>query len=179
MHLCSCDSLGHSIHCSRDFLFLLKYFNFRFVGTSYGSWLFICICTFVKYLPSHFSYVWVFTTPWTVALRLLCPWGFSRQEYWSRLPRPAPEDLPNPGIEPASHVSCIDRWVLYHWRHQHCSFYSIFTELLLTYNNQIRWHHFCDAFQLIQVESITPKAHNYYPSSCFCVCLLCKTDIFL
>ena len=25
---------------------------------------------------------------------------FSRQEYWSRLPFPSPEDLPNPGIKP-------------------------------------------------------------------------------
>ena len=30
---------------------------------------------------------------------LLCPWGFSRQEYWSGLPCPPPGDLPNPGIE--------------------------------------------------------------------------------
>ena len=34
--------------------------------------------------------------------RLLCPLEFSRQEYWNRLPCPAPGDLPNPGIEPAS-----------------------------------------------------------------------------
>ena len=33
--------------------------------------------------------------------RLLCPWGFSRQEYWSGLPCP-PGDLPNPEIEPRS-----------------------------------------------------------------------------
>ena len=26
--------------------------------------------------------------------------GFSRQEYWSGLPCPPPEDLPDPGIEP-------------------------------------------------------------------------------
>ena len=26
--------------------------------------------------------------------------GFSRQEYWSGLPFPSPEDLPDPGIEP-------------------------------------------------------------------------------
>ena len=34
--------------------------------------------------------------------RLLCPWGFSRQEYWSGLPSPSPGDLPDPGIEPRS-----------------------------------------------------------------------------
>jgi len=27
--------------------------------------------------------------------------GFSRQEYWSRLPCPPSGDLPDPGIEPA------------------------------------------------------------------------------
>ena len=34
--------------------------------------------------------------------RLLCPWWFSRQEYWRGLPRPSPGNLPNPGIEPRS-----------------------------------------------------------------------------
>ena len=31
--------------------------------------------------------------------RLLCPWGFSRQEYYTGLPCPPPGDLPNPGTE--------------------------------------------------------------------------------
>ena len=31
---------------------------------------------------------------------LLCPWGFSRQKYWSELPCPPPGDLPNPGVKP-------------------------------------------------------------------------------
>ena len=53
----------------------------------------------VKVLVSH---VQLFTTPWTVAHQALCPWGFSRQEYWSGLPFPSPGDLPKPGIEPAS-----------------------------------------------------------------------------
>ena len=34
--------------------------------------------------------------------RLLHPWGFSRQEYWSGFPCPPPRSLPNPGIEPRS-----------------------------------------------------------------------------
>ena len=29
--------------------------------------------------------------------------GFPRQEYWSGLPCPSPEDLPDPGIKPWSH----------------------------------------------------------------------------
>ena len=35
-------------------------------------------------------------TPWTVALQASLSMGFSRQEYWSGLPRPPPGDLPNP-----------------------------------------------------------------------------------
>ena len=40
--------------------------------------------------------------------RLLCPWGFSRQEYWSVLSRPPPWDLPNPGMEPRSPTLQVD-----------------------------------------------------------------------
>ena len=40
--------------------------------------------------------------PHGLSARLLCPWGFSRQEYWSGLPCPPPGDLPNSGIEPRS-----------------------------------------------------------------------------
>ena len=41
-------------------------------------------------------------TPGTVALQAPPSMGFSRQEYWSGLPCPSPEDLSNPGIEPGS-----------------------------------------------------------------------------
>ena len=34
--------------------------------------------------------------------RLLCPWLFSRQEYWSGVPCLPVGDLPNPGFEPRS-----------------------------------------------------------------------------
>ena len=40
--------------------------------------------------------------------RFLCPWGFSRQEYWSGLPCPPPGDLPNPRIEPRSPALQVD-----------------------------------------------------------------------
>ena len=39
---------------------------------------------------------------WTVARQAPLSMGFSRQEYWSRLPFPSPGDLPTPGIEPRS-----------------------------------------------------------------------------
>ena len=44
----------------------------------------------------------LFATPWTVAYQAPPFMGFSRQEYWSGLPFPSPEDLPDPGIEPGS-----------------------------------------------------------------------------
>ena len=35
--------------------------------------------------------------------------GFPRQEHWSGLPFPPPEDLPEPGIEPVS-LLCLLHW---------------------------------------------------------------------
>ena len=55
---------------------------------------YVCIC-----------HVRFFVTPWTVACQVPLSMDFSRQEYWSGLPFPSPEDLPNPGIEPR--VPCI------------------------------------------------------------------------
>ena len=40
--------------------------------------------------------------PWTVVRQAPLSMGFSRQEYWSRLPFPLPGHLHNPGIEPGS-----------------------------------------------------------------------------
>ena len=74
---------------------------------------------------SHFSHVHLFATPWTVAHQALLSMGFSRQGYWSGLPCPPPGDLPHPGIEPWSYVSCIGRWVLNHYCHLGSLFYSL------------------------------------------------------
>ena len=41
-------------------------------------------------------------TSWTAAHQAPLTTGFFRQEYWSVLPFFPPEDLPDPGIEPAS-----------------------------------------------------------------------------
>ena len=51
---------------------------------------------------SLFSCVQLFVTLWTVAHQASLSMGFSKPEYWSELPFPSPEDLPNPGIEPMS-----------------------------------------------------------------------------
>ena len=51
---------------------------------------------------------WLLATPWTVAYHVLPSMGFSRQEYWSGLPFPSPEDLPDPGIKPGSPTLLAD-----------------------------------------------------------------------
>ena len=51
---------------------------------------------------SHFNRVWFFETLGTVAQQAPLSMGVSRQEYWSGLPCPPPENLPNPGIESVS-----------------------------------------------------------------------------
>ena len=51
---------------------------------------------------SHFSHVWLFATPRTVAHQAPLSMQFSRQEYYSGLPCPPPGDLPHLGTEPMS-----------------------------------------------------------------------------
>ena len=48
------------------------------------------------------SCVQLFGIPWTIAHQAPLSIGFPRQEYQSGLPFPSPEDLPDPGMEPAS-----------------------------------------------------------------------------
>ena len=54
---------------------------------------------------SHFNCVRLFANLWTVARQAPLSMEFSREEYWSELPCPAPGDLPDPRIQPASHKS--------------------------------------------------------------------------
>ena len=49
--------------------------------------------------------VQLLATPWTVAHQVPLSMGFPRQEYWSGLPFPSPENLPNPGLESTSPAS--------------------------------------------------------------------------
>ena len=66
------------------------FFHLLQSNTSSGKW---------KVKVKSLSCVRLFATPWTVAYQAPPPMGFSRQEYWSGLPFPSPEDLPDPGIE--------------------------------------------------------------------------------
>ena len=66
--------------------------------------IYICVCVCIHGVSEvkSPSRVWLLATPWTVAYQAPLSMEFSRQEYWSGLPFPSPEDLPNPGIEPGS-----------------------------------------------------------------------------
>ena len=50
-------------------------------------------------LPSCFSRIQLFVTPWT---RLLCPWDSRGKDYWTGLPLPPLGGLSKAGIEPRS-----------------------------------------------------------------------------
>ena len=53
-------------------------------------------------LRESLSHVRLFATPQTIDHQASLSMEFSRQEYWSGLLFPSPEELPNPGIEPWS-----------------------------------------------------------------------------
>ena len=57
----------------------------------------MCVCVL-----SCFSHVRLCATLWTVARQGPLSMGFSLQEFWSGLPFPSSEDLPEPGIKPVS-----------------------------------------------------------------------------
>ena len=55
---------------------------------------------FMAHKSQSLSRVQLFVTSQTIACQGPLFMGFSRQEYWSRLPFPSPKDLPNPETEP-------------------------------------------------------------------------------
>ena len=63
------------------------------------------ILVFLSCMLGCFGRVWLFVILWTVARQAPLSMGFSRQEYWSGLPCPSLENLPDPGIEPVSLMS--------------------------------------------------------------------------
>ena len=67
----------------------------------------------INIVQSYLSYICVCVLSYSVMskslqphglqpTRLLCPWVFPREKYWSGLPRSPTGDLPNPGIKPRS-----------------------------------------------------------------------------
>ena len=104
--LCICDTEG-KIYMGNSILKLLRviiisksleiiFLTFDFLGTHYWCqrrcWWWGC------YLVMSDSLV----ITWTVPLQASLLIGFPRQEYWSELPFPVPENLLNSGTEPTS-----------------------------------------------------------------------------
>ena len=68
----------------------------------------VCVCIYI-YMLSCFSHVRLFTTLWTVAHQVPLSMGFSRQEYWSRLPCPPLQGIfPTQGLN--THFLCLLHW---------------------------------------------------------------------
>ena len=102
----------------------LDFFLITFRGLYCFIWCWECFHSFVVFLIYHHRWLITSTTDSTSQVikgnlglrrsvvsdslrphglqpaRLLCPWGFSRQEYQSGLPYPSPGDLHNTGIKP-------------------------------------------------------------------------------
>ena len=74
------------------------------------------LCLLAALAAKSFSRVWLCVTSRAVDHQAPLSMGFSRQEYWSKLPFPSPGDLPDPRIELKSPTSpALARWLLYHW----------------------------------------------------------------
>ena len=97
------DPSKHSLQTPRSFPRKVHTFNFAFhLSGSHRGYLSLPV-----WVLSHFSWVQLFVTLWTIAHQAPQSMGFSRQERWSGLPCLLPEDLPNPGIKLASPVSPV------------------------------------------------------------------------
>ena len=114
----SCLSLLFSAICKASSDYHFNFLHFLFFGvvlvtTSYTMLLTsviilqaLCLCCVLSHSVTSNS-----LKPQAAGLqpsRLLCPWGFSRQEYWSGLPCSSPGDLPNPGIKSRSPKLQVD-----------------------------------------------------------------------
>ena len=62
-------------------------------------------------MRSCFSRVQFCATSWTIACQTPLSMGFSRQQYWSRMPVPVPGDPCNPGMEPRLPALKVDSLV--------------------------------------------------------------------
>ena len=104
------------------FSFLERFFTSSF----FPCWKFVAdIIRFYQFLFSpcilcaySLSHVWLFATSTLLfgglyPSRILSPWGFSRQKYWSGLPCPLPEDLLNPEIKPRSATMYMDSFAVW------------------------------------------------------------------
>ena len=62
----------------------------------------------MAFMLGHFSHVWLFVTLWTVTRQTSLSMEYSRQEYWSELPRSLLEDYLQ-GSNHVCYISCTGR----------------------------------------------------------------------
>ena len=104
--MCVCKSLSCFFLSLQVSVFLLCMYHsssFSFPSLLPRLRFLLCACC-------CFTHVRLFATLWTVARQAPLSMGFSRQEYCSGLPCPAPGDLPNLGIKPVSLTSLPGRF---------------------------------------------------------------------
>ena len=144
--------LQYSAHYKTGFFF---FFCYWVVWVLYLFWI----------LTSYWIYVLSYCSVMSNSLRshvlwptrLLCPWGFSRLEYWSRFPCPPLGDLPDPGMEARSPTMQVDsllseppqkpiEYIIYK-----CFSHSVgclFNLLIVSFSVQKYWSLFILAFSL-------------------------------
>ena len=105
--------------------------------------------------------------------RLLCPWGFSRQEYWSGLPCPPPRNLPNPRTEPTSlsFANCIGGRSLAPLCFCNCKVrgHNSNPDSIATQQDivTIKWTHACKTSQrVVDKENAYSLTVSYYQTPC-------------
>ena len=92
LHSMGLQRVGHDCCTTTNSEILLSHFGVAYTGL-------LCMCAqSVRHVP-------LFVTPWTLACQAPLSMRFSRQECWSGLPSPSPQDLPDPRIEPMSFMS--------------------------------------------------------------------------
>ena len=131
-------------------------------------------------LLSHFSCVWLCVTPWTVACQARLSMGFSRQQYWSDLPCPPPQDLPHPGTEPGSPALQADSLPLSHQGSP--SLYIWLAKKFvwfLSKNKRHIFHFHQDLFWKMYSLTEWILGPTQYMCVCVCVCVYVCVSIYL
>ena len=72
---------------------------YQIIMVAFAVYMYICVCVYICGGGLVTKSCLTLVTPWTEEPCRLHSMGFSRQEYWCRLPFPSPGDLPDPGIE--------------------------------------------------------------------------------
>ena len=141
------------LSCLRVFSWLDSSFCFSTV------WIFHCLVVtdlIFDLIACMLSCIWLFVTPCTVTQQAPLSIGLFQQEYWSGLPFPFPEALPNPEIELTSLATpaLTDRFFI-----TSATWEAQFSYIQFTY-----WRTAC--FQVLVVMN---KVHNKHAREGFCV----------